>query len=137
MRMVFLYKKMPLITTYKEGEVFFMDQQFQLNQNQLVNAWQSKLPTVLHPSDQTTVMADESDSNSIRIHIGAAGRQAYSFDFQCTYKDPREVGVELVDVERDGRSVDEHTDVIQSLAGDYTRHIHECAQSLHDVTDPS
>jgi len=114
-----------------------MSQDFQLNQNQLVDAWQSKLPSVLHPSDRASVVADEADSNSIRINIGTAGRQAYSFDFQCTYKDAREVGVQLVDVERDGRSVDEHTEVIQNLAGDYTRHIHECAQSLHDVTDPS
>ena len=114
-----------------------MNQDFQLNQNQLVDAWQSKLPSVIHPSDQALVVADEGDANSIRIHIGTAGRQAYSFDFQCTYMDTREVGVQLVDVERDGRSVDEHTDVIQNLAGDYIRHIHECAQSLHDVTDPS
>ncbi|OAB47780.1 hypothetical protein [Paenibacillus antarcticus] len=114
-----------------------MSQDFQLNQNQLVDAWQSTLPSVLHPSDRALVVADEANSNSIRINIDTAGRQAYSFDFQCTYKDAREVGVQLVDVERDGRSVDEHTEVIQNLAGDYARHIHECAQSLHDVTDPS
>ena len=114
-----------------------MNQDFELNQGQLVDAWQSQLPAILNPSDQSQVVADASDPNSIRINISTAGRQAYSFDFQCTYQDEREVNVALVDVEKDGRSVDEHTNVIQELAGDYTRHIHECAQSLHDITNPS
>jgi hypothetical protein len=135
--MVFLYKNHSVFTPYSEEEVFFMNRDFELNQNQLVDAWQSTLPVILNPSDQTRVIADESDSNSIRINIATAGRQSYSFDFQCTYQDTREVNVALVDVELDGRSVNEHTEVIQQLAGDYTRHIHECAQSLHNVTNPS
>ncbi|AOZ92777.1 hypothetical protein [Paenibacillus crassostreae] len=114
-----------------------MNEDFELNQGELVDAWQSALPVILNTTDHAKVVADEGDSKSVRIQIDTAGRQAYSFDFQCTYKDTREVDVALVDVELDGRSVDEHSNVIQELAGDYIRHIHECAQSLHDVTDPS
>ncbi|MHA0858266.1 hypothetical protein [Paenibacillus sp. CMAA1364] len=114
-----------------------MNQDLQLNQDQLVDAWQSQLPSVLNPTDQSKVMADAKDENSIWINIGTAGRQAYSLDFQCTYQDSREVDVTLVDVEMDGRAVDRYTDVVQELAGDYTRHIHECAQSLHNIINPS
>ena len=57
------------------------------------------------------------------------GRQEYSFDFQCTYVDSREVKVDLVDVERDGATTDERNENIQGMVGDYTRHIHECAQT--------
>lgn len=114
-----------------------MNPNFEIDQHDLVNAWQAKLPLVLDPSDKAEVRPDEVNLNSIRIHIDTAGRQMYSFDFKCAYIDSREVRVELVDVERDGRAVDEHTEVIQDLAGDYTRHLHECAQSLHGLTDPT
>ncbi|HEY2492254.1 MAG TPA: hypothetical protein VGI33_05015 [Paenibacillus sp.] len=110
---------------------------FEINQHDLVNAWQAKLPLMLDPSDKAEVKADEANENSIRIHIDTAGRQMYSFDFECAYMDAREVRVDLVDVERDGRAVQEYTEVIQDLAGGYKRHLHECAQSLHDVTNPT
>jgi len=111
-----------------------MDKELRVDQSQLVDAWQAQLPAVLASSDQALVKADEADPKSIRIHIDTAGRQAYSFDFECVYVDSREVKVSLVDVERDGRSVDERTETIQALAQDYTRHIHECAQALQQIT---
>ncbi|MWV47611.1 hypothetical protein GRF59_28965 [Paenibacillus sp. HJL G12] len=114
-----------------------MNRDFQLNQNQLVHAWQSQLPQNLDPSDSAQVFADEANPNALRIHIDTAGRQMYSFDFQCSYMDTREVKVDLVDVEREGRTVDERTEVIQDMAQGYSRQIHECAQALHDVTHHS
>lgn len=110
-------------------ETLMMDQQ------RLVQAWAKGLPTVLNASDKTEVMADEADPNTIRIHIATEGRSGYSFDFKCTYVDSREVNVELVDVEREGRTVDERTDIIQTMVDDYVRHIHECAQLLQSVTN--
>jgi len=111
-----------------------MNREFQLNQDQLVQAWQSQLPQNLDPSDSAQVFADEANPNALRIHIDSAGRQMYSFDFQCSYLDTREVKVDLVDVERDGQTVDERTEAIQDMTQGYTRQIHECAQALHDVT---
>ncbi|MFH0071117.1 hypothetical protein [Peribacillus sp. NPDC056705] len=111
-----------------------MSSQINVDQTTLVNAWQERLPTILKPGDHAEVAADERDSNAIRIHIGAAGRQEYSFDFQCTYVDSREVRVDLVDVERDGATTDERSENIQGMVGDYTRHIHECAQALQQIT---
>jgi hypothetical protein len=58
----------------------------------------------------------------------------YSFDFLVTYVDSREVKVNLVDVEKADQTVDERNDVIQNLIEDYVRHLHECAQALHDLT---
>jgi hypothetical protein len=43
--------------------------------------------------------------------------------------------VELVDVEKDGNHVDEHTEIIQTLINDYVRHMHECAQTVKNITD--
>ncbi|MBJ9993563.1 MULTISPECIES: hypothetical protein [Paenibacillus] len=114
-----------------------MNRDFELNQNKLVQAWQSQLPQTLDSSDQAQVFADEANPQALRIHIDTAGRSNYSFDFQCSYVDTREVKVDLVDVEREGRTVDERTDVIQNMAQDYTRQIHECAQALHDLTHHS
>ncbi|OZB89994.1 hypothetical protein [Paenibacillus sp. XY044] len=114
-----------------------MNRDFELNQNKLVQAWQSQLPQTLDTSDQAQVFADGANPQALRIHIDTAGRSKYSFDFQCSYVDTREVKVDLVDVERDGRTVDERTDVIQNMAQDYTRQIHECAQALHDLTHHS
>ncbi len=111
-----------------------MNRQFQLDQDQLVQAWRSQLPQNLDPSDSAQVFADEANPNALRIHIDSAGRTMYSFDFQCSYLDTREVKVDLVDVERDGQTVDERTEVIQDMTQGYTRQIHECAQALHDVT---
>ncbi|MBE1447449.1 hypothetical protein [Paenibacillus sp. OAS669] len=105
-----------------------------MDQQQLVEAWSRTLPTVLSASDRAEVLADEAESNALRVHIATAGHTDYSFDFKCTYVDSREVKVELVDVECEGRNVDERTVIIQTLVDDYVRHIHECAQQLHAVT---
>ncbi len=105
-----------------------------INQQQLVEAWQKTLPDKISNSDSATIIADGADDRALRITIHAAGHQMYSFDFKVEYVDSREVKVELVDVEEDGRSVDERNDTIQQLIHDYRRHIHECAQALHAVT---
>jgi len=112
-----------------------MNRELNMDQNELVDAWQEVLPQVLNVGDQAQVMADEADQQAIRIHIDTAGHQMYSFDFKCAYVDSREVEVQLVDVERDGRTTDERTESIQELAYDYKRHIHECAQSLQSKTN--
>lgn len=114
-----------------------MQEELSIDQNTLVQAWQQQLPQFLEPGDSAEVLADENDPQGIRVSINAAGRQFYSFDFYCTYMDPREVKVELVDVERDGETVNEQNDRLQELTGDYVRHLHECAQSLHRITNPS
>ncbi|BCG56655.1 hypothetical protein [Paenibacillus sp. URB8-2] len=113
-----------------------MDQQLQLDQQQLVSAWQERLPSFMDDGDSYSVQADEADRKSMLIHFNAAGRQSYSLDFRCTYVDSREVAVDLVDVERAGLHTDERTDAVQQLAQRYTRQIHECAQALKDVTNP-
>lgn len=106
----------------------------QLKGTPLAEAWAKTMPIVLNQSERAEVWADEAQSNALRVHIMTAGHSKYSFDFKCIYVDSREVQVELIDVERDGVSVDERTDVIQTLVDDYVRHIHECAQQLHAVT---
>ncbi|MGV2805575.1 hypothetical protein GNF85_18485 [Clostridium perfringens] len=111
-----------------------MNSELNVDQSTLVNAWQERLSTILKPGDRADVAADEGDPNAIRIHIDAAGRQDYSFDFQCTYVDSREVKVDLVDVEREGATTDERNENIQGMVGDDTRHIHECAQPLQQIT---
>lgn len=105
-----------------------------IDQQQLVAAWERTLPTTIHEADRAIVKADEASDNTLRITIHTAGHQMYSFDYSVTYVDSREVRVQLIDVERDGRSIDERTDIIQQLVQDYTRHIHECAQALHELT---
>ncbi|MDQ0089245.1 FKBP-type peptidyl-prolyl cis-trans isomerase 2 [Paenibacillus anaericanus] len=114
-----------------------MNEEMNLDQTMLVNAWQQQLPEYLNPGDSAQVLADQADPHGVRLHIEAAGHQLYSFDFQCSYVDPREVRVDLVDVELAGQTVDENTEVIQELTKDYVRHIHECAQALHKITKPS
>lgn len=109
----------------------------QIESEQLAQAWARTLPTVLSASDRAEVKPDEADDHALRVHIATAGHSDYSFDFKCTYVDSREVKVELVDVEREGQSVDERTATIQTLVDDYVRHIHECAQQLHAVTSGS
>ncbi|AZN38949.1 hypothetical protein [Paenibacillus albus] len=107
-----------------------------INQQQLTEAWQRTLPTTINEADRAEVLADEADPSALRITIHAAGHQMYDFDFKVAYVDGREVQTTLIDVERDGRSIDERTDIVQDLVQDYTRHIHECAQALHDLTHP-
>jgi fructose-specific phosphotransferase system component IIB len=106
----------------------------QVDQNQLVQAWSRTMPIVLNASDQAEIKADAADPRTIWVHITTAGHSGFSFDFKCTYVDSREVKVEFVDVEHEGRNADERTDIIQTLIEDYVRHIHECAQQLHAVT---
>jgi hypothetical protein len=105
-----------------------------LDQSSLADAWKRTLPTVMNSSDQSKVMPDEANPKALRVHIETAGHTMYSFDYLVEYVDSREVKVELVDVERDGRTIDERPDVIQQLVADYTRHLHECAQQLHEYT---
>ncbi|QWU16373.1 hypothetical protein SAMN04487895_12929 [Paenibacillus sophorae] len=111
-----------------------MDQQLQLDQQQLVSAWQERLPSFMNEGDSYTVQADEGDQKSLLIHFNASGRQNYTLDFRCTYVDSREVAVNLIDVERAGQHTDERTDAVQQLAQRYTRQIHECAQELKGLT---
>jgi hypothetical protein len=102
---------------------------------ELAQAWNETLPLMLNPSDKATVAADEKYPDVLNIHITTAGHSMYSFDFKCTYVDPREVKVEVIDVEQDNITVDERKDRIQSLIEDYIRHIHECAQRLKGLTN--
>lgn len=108
--------------------------ELQFNQDQLASAWASTLPTTINEADQAEVWPDEGDPNALRVTIHTAGHQDYSFDFKVGYVDSREVNVELIDVEKAGQSVDERTDIIQQLALDYKRHIHECAQAVNSNT---
>lgn len=102
--------------------------------NELIDAWQRTLPITMNSTDTVTVKADGADPKAIRIHVDTAGHSKLSFDFLCTYVDSREVKVELVDVEKDNRSIDERGEQFQRLAEDYVRNIHECAQALHKLT---
>ncbi|MRN57310.1 hypothetical protein [Paenibacillus monticola] len=113
-----------------------MNRQLELDQHSLVSAWQERLPALLEDGDSFIVQGDEADRNSLLIHFNAAGRQAYSLDFRCTYVDSREVAVDLVDVEQSGRHTDKRSDAVQLLAQQYTRQIHECAQALQGLTNP-
>ncbi|MFC4778906.1 hypothetical protein ACFO9Q_19095 [Paenibacillus sp. GCM10023252] len=106
----------------------------QVDQAELAAAWQRVLPERIAPGDRCEVKADEANQHTLRITIHTAGHQMYDFDFKVTYVDSREVRVELIDVEKDNVSVDERTDIIQQLIADYQRHLHECAQALHDLT---
>ena len=109
-------------------------QYFSVSQPALIDAWEEKLPFQLHDNDSFQVRGDPTDSQALTIHIDTAGRAKYSFDFKCTYLDDRSVRVDLMDVEKDNQSVDEHTPIIQELAADYVRHIHECAQAVQSIT---
>lgn len=108
--------------------------ELKVDQGQLAEAWSRTLPVVMNKADRSKVMPDEADSNALRVTIDTAGHQAYSFDFKVTYVDSREVRVELVDVEKDNINIDERGEIIQQLIQDYTRHLHECAQSLQQLT---
>ncbi|MFD0957784.1 hypothetical protein [Paenibacillus chungangensis] len=108
--------------------------ELRIDQQKLVQAWQETLPRVMNSPDRSEVKADEADERSLRVTIHAAGHQMYEFDFKVTYVDSREVKVELVDVEKDNVSIDERNDIVQQLTQDYIRHLHECAQALHQLT---
>jgi hypothetical protein len=106
-----------------------------VNPQELAKAWNETLPLMIGPSDKATVAADEKYPGVLNIHIKTVGHSKYSFDFRCTYVDPREVKVDLIDVERDQVTTDERTEIIQTLVEDYIRHIHECAQRLKGLTN--
>lgn len=107
-----------------------------VDQARLVQAWKETLPTTMKQVDSVQVYPDATDPETVRITVTTAGHSGYEFDFACKYVDPREVQVSLVDVEQNGVSIDERSDIVQQLAADYVRHIHECAQALHDLTNP-
>ena len=108
-----------------------------VDSSELLSAWQQTLPQTLNESDSVVIRLDGSNSQDLLIHIGTDGRSGYTFDFQCNYQDDREVKVLLIDVEKDGVHIDEHTETVQNLIEDYVRHIHECAQILHPLTKES
>ncbi|WP_274648451.1 hypothetical protein [Paenibacillus humicola] len=108
--------------------------ELKIDQQRLVQAWQQKLPTTFNEADRAEIAADEQDAKALRVTIHTAGHQLYTFDFKVAYVDSREIRVTLIDVEKDGRTVDERSDMVQQLVQDYTRHIHECAQALHELT---
>ncbi|WP_276357897.1 hypothetical protein [Cohnella caldifontis] len=110
------------------------DDQLTVPPAQLAEAWQQVLPERLHGGDEAKVLPDEADPKALRVHIQTAGRQMMEFDFLVKYLDSREISIDLVDAERDGQTVDERNDVMQALIHDYRRHLHECAQALHEVT---
>lgn len=103
-------------------------------QGELADAWQQMLPERLNSSDKANVLADAVDPRKLHVHIKTAGHQMYEFDFAVQYVDSREIDIQLTDVEKDGQTIDERNDVIQELIGDYRRHLHETAQSLHHFT---
>jgi hypothetical protein len=106
-----------------------------VNRGRLLEAWQRTLPTLMNKGDSAQVSWDEANRDVLRIHIDVAGRTGYSFDFTCRYVDSREVKVDFIDVEKGHTAVDEYTEIIQTLADDYIRHIHECAQMLKGLTN--
>jgi hypothetical protein len=110
------------------------DDQLTVPQDELVQAWRGVLPERLHGGDRAEVWRDEADPKALRVHIRTAGRQMMEFDFAVRYMDSREIDITLTDAERDGQTVDERNDVMQALIHDYSRHLHECAQALQDVT---
>ncbi|TFE24016.1 hypothetical protein E2980_17560 [Cohnella luojiensis] len=103
-------------------------------QDELAEAWQQTLPERLTGGDKAEVLADGADARTLRVHIKAAGHQSLEFDFAVQYIDSREIDIQLTDVEKDGQSVDERTDIMQELIADYRRHLHETAQALHHYT---
>jgi hypothetical protein len=111
--------------------------QLDIDQQRLLDAWRRTLPSVISSSDKCEVNADEADPRAVRVTIHTAGHSMYSFDFKCTYVDSREIKVDLIDAEREDQTVDERTEIIQTLVKDYIRHIHECAQQLHALTSGS
>ncbi|MFC0216369.1 hypothetical protein ACFFK0_28630 [Paenibacillus chartarius] len=110
--------------------------QLTVDNQKVAEAWQMFLPRMLNETDTCKVVADEGDPSALRVNIQTAGRSDYNFDFKVTYVDPREIEVNLVDVQQGNLHVDEHTEIIQSLAEDYVRHLHECAQGVKNITNP-
>jgi formylmethanofuran dehydrogenase subunit B len=119
---------------YGGADAMSKKDELQVDQQRLKEAWQRTLPTVMNAGDKANVEADEADKKALRVHIQAAGHTMYAFDFRVAYVDSREIEIALVDVEKAGQTIDERNDVVQGLIEDYIRHLHECAQALHDLT---
>jgi hypothetical protein len=109
--------------------------ELRIEQNRLVELWQRALPNHISETSRAFVQADEADPETLRVTIHIAGHQMYSLDFKVEYMDRREINVTFIDVEKAGRTVDERNDIIQQLVQDCIRHLHECAQTLHVVTN--
>ena len=82
-----LYNYYLRIFVLGNGAIYIMQEVFtighnvlDMDQGQLVHAWNRPMPEVLNESDKAEVTMDASDSRAIRIHIQAAARQQYSFD---------------------------------------------------------
>ena len=117
------------------GVVMNNQDQMNVDQQTLVNAWKQNLPNYLHESDSANVKALD-ENNTFLVQIDTKGRQGYHFDFQVTYLDPREVKVDVVNIGTDGLVDDASGTIGHELAEGYTRHIHECAQALQSITHP-
>lgn len=100
----------------------------------LAEAWQQTLPERLTKGDKAVVMTNQTDPRALQVQIKTAGHQMMEFDFAVQYVDSREIDIQLTDVEVDGQTVDERSDIIQQLIADYRRHLHETAQALHHYT---
>jgi hypothetical protein len=105
----------------------------QVDQN-LVNAWNRTLPELLNSSDSVDVKRDPLDPHALQIFIQVAGRTKYGLQFKCEYVDDREVDVHLISAHKGCGCADEESDVVEKLAEEYIRHIHECAQALQTIT---
>lgn len=106
-----------------------------VNPVDLVAAWQETLPNYLNETDQAKVKQDAKNSQGLQIHIATAGRSLYTFEFDVTYMDSREVKVDFKLASKDNKPVDEQTELVQEMIHDYVRHIHECAQDLQRITN--
>ncbi|GED15151.1 hypothetical protein [Aneurinibacillus migulanus] len=107
-----------------------------VNRDELLAAWQQALPSTFKQTDKVEVIADPLDQDALRIHVNTAGHNHYEFEYICRYVDPREVQVTLRDIQHMGATVYDPTLDIQNLSEEYTRNIHECAQTLHSLTNP-
>jgi hypothetical protein len=105
-----------------------------INEADLVAAWQESLPLYLNDTDRAKVTQVAIKPQWMHIHIDTAGRSFYSFDFDVTYLDSREVKVEFKQALKDNKPIVEQTEQLLELIKDYIRHIHECAQALQKIT---
>jgi hypothetical protein len=105
-----------------------------IDQADLVAAWQESLPLYLNESDRAKITQDTIKPQWMQIHIDTTGRSFYSFDFDVTYLDSREVKVEFKRALKDNKPIEEQTEQVQELIKDNIRHIHECAQALQKIT---
>lgn len=110
-----------------------IEEQLLISKQVLVQAWRQELPNFLNEGDSSEVEAG-TEEQSLRIRIQVAGRENIALEFLCTYKDQREVHVELVQAENIDRTADAREEAVPELQEEYVRRIHECAQSLKELT---